>query len=77
MVFLEVLKEVVTSNMVLWEEHLLKRCVLSFLFSVEGEADRLVRVQAVQRVAFSATKTTGSHLLDLVEILEKIWRRAT
>ena len=59
LVVLGVLKEVVTSNMVLCEEQLLKRCRTPFLSSLEGEVDRL---------PFFATKATESHLLDLVEI---------
>ena len=54
---------------------MLERCVLPFFSSVDGEVDRVVRVQAVQTVALFASKATGSHLLDLVEILEKIVRK--
>ena len=75
LVVLGVLKEVVTSNIILWEEQLLERCVLPFLSSVETEVDRVVRLKAVQTVALFASKATGSHLLDLVEILEKIVKK--
>jgi len=72
---LGVLKEVVTSNMVLWEEQLMERCVLPYLSSIDGEADRVVRLMGVQILAVFATKAMGSHLLDLVEILEKIVKK--
>jgi len=75
LVVLEVLKDVVTSNMVLWEEQLLERCVLPFLSTIEGEGDRTIRLQGVQILAVFASKATGSHLLDLVEILEKIVKK--
>ena len=38
------------------------------LSSVEAEVDRVVRLPAVQTVAWLTSKATGSHLLDLVEI---------
>ena len=69
---LEVLKEVVTSNLILYEEELLEKGVLPYLSQVEREPDRVVRVKAVQLVAVFAVKSSGKHLQDLVEILEKI-----
>jgi hypothetical protein len=41
-----VLKKVVTTYTVLWDEQLLEKRVLPLLSSVEWEVDRLVRVQA-------------------------------
>ena len=74
---LEVLKEVVTSNLILYEEELLEKGVLPYLSQVEREPDRVVRVKAVQLVAVFAVKSSGKHLLDLVEILEKIVKKFT
>jgi len=65
----------VTNNMVLWEDQLMERCVLPYLSKVDEESDRVVRVQAVQVVALFATKASGSHLLDLVDVLEKIVKK--
>ena len=45
---------------------------LPFLSSVAVEEDRVVRLQTVQTVALFASKATGSHLLDLVEVQTKI-----
>ena len=59
LVVLGVLKEVMTSTMLMREEQLLETWVLPFLSRVVGEADRVVRVQAVQTVALFATKATG------------------
>ena len=72
---LRVLGEVVTSNMLLYEDQMLEKCVLPFLTLVEAEGDRVVRVQAVQLVAMLGTKASGSHLGDLVDILEKIVKK--
>ena len=45
---------------------------LPFLSSVAVEEDMVVRLQTVQTVALFASKATGSHLLDLVEVQTKI-----
>ena len=75
LVMMSVLSEVVTSNMLLWEDQLLEKSVLPFLSNIERESDRVVRVQSVQLVSTFASKSSGSHLTDLVDILEKIVRR--
>lgn len=75
LVMLTVLSDVVSSNMLLYEDQMLEKCVLPFLTSVEAEADPVVRLQAVQQVAIFATKSSGSHLGDLVDILEKIIKK--
>ena len=75
LVMLSVLGEVVTSNLLLWEDSLMERAVLPFLAGVETEADPVVRVQAVQLLATFATRSSGSHLGDLVDILEKIVKK--
>ena len=75
LVMLTVLSDVVSANMLLYEDQMLEKCVLPFLTSVETEPDRVVRLQAVQQVAVFATKSSGSHLGDLVDILEKIVKK--
>ena len=72
---LEVLREVVTSNIILYEEELLEKGVLPFLSSVEKEQDLVVRVGAVRLIALFAVKSSGKHLQDLVDILEKIVKK--
>ena len=69
---LTVLSDVVTANMLLYEDQLIEKCVLPFLANVEMETDHVVRLQAVQQVAMFATKSSGSHLMDLVDILAGI-----
>jgi len=75
LVVLNVLKEVFISNIVLWEDQLLERCILPFLANIDAESDRTVRVHAVQILAIFASKSNGAHLGDVVEILEKIVKK--
>ena len=72
---LEVLREVVTSNLILYEDELLEKGVLPFFLSVEREPDMVVRVQAVRLIALFAVKSSGKHLQDLVDILERIVKK--
>ena len=72
---MDVLSQVVISNILRWEDQLLEKCVLPFFTNIEREQDRVVRVQSVQLVATFASKASGSHLSDLVEILEKLVKR--
>ena len=75
LVSLGVLRDVVISNIVLWEEQLLERCALPFLSSVDTEVDRVVRLKAVQTISTFASIASSSHLSDLIEILEKITKK--
>ena len=75
LVMLNVLSEVVSSNLLLWEDLMMEKCVLPYLTSVDREQDRVVRLQAVQLVATFASKSSGCHLVDLVDILEKIVKK--
>ena len=69
---LKVLSEVTLANLVLHEDRLLESCVLPHLTGVEEEADRKVRVEAVELIARLAKKATGPRLGDLLDLLDKI-----
>ena len=59
------LKEVVTSNMGLWKEQLVERCVLLSCPVKRGRWTGWSGCTPSKTVALIATKATGSHLLDI------------